>query len=210
MGPHRSDSTRACRAVVVALGLALAPGGCTGVKDPSSPNHFGEGGEAGEGDDDTGDDGSTTDLLDDDGGPTTTPTTADDDDGAGTTGPSTDTGSSTASEDTLGLDDTSTAGGETTLATGDSGTDTFSDGTVQVEVVISEMWESGECDDITVTNISDEDVTWEIELELPGTIYNLWNANVVESDGVGTFTGVDFNATIAPGASAMFGFCVNY
>jgi hypothetical protein len=208
MGSRRSDSTRACRAA--ALALALAPG--CGVKDPGSPNHFGEAGEDGEGDDDdTGGETSTDDTFDDDGGPSTLPTTADDD-GADSTGsdPSTDTGTTgtDGGEETIGLDDTSTAGAETAIE--DSGTDTFSDGTVDVQVVISEMWERGECDDVTVTNISDDDVIWEIELELPGTIYNLWNANIVEADGVGTFTGVDFNASIAPGASAMFGFCVNY
>lgn len=209
MGSRRSESTRACRAVAVALVLA-APGCAT---DPSSPNHFGEGGETGDdGDDDSGDSESTTDPFDDDGGPSTAtmPTSADDDDGdsTGSTGPDADTGSSTAGGETLGLEDTGTSG--TSGATGDSGNDSFDDGSVHVEVEISEMWETGECDDITVTNVSDEDVTWEIELELPGTIYNLWNANIVEADGVGTFTGVDFNETIAPGASAMFGFCVNY
>ena len=209
MGSRRSDSTRACRAA--ALALALAPG-CS-VKDLGSPNHFGEAGEDGAGDDDdeTGGETSTDDTFDDDGGPSTLPTTAADD-GADSTGsdPSTDTGTTgtDGGEETAGLEDTSTAGAET--GSEDSGTDTFSDGTVDVQVVISEMWESGECDDVTVTNISDDDVMWEIELELPGTIYNLWNANIVEADGVGTFTGVDFNASIAPGASAMFGFCVNY
>ena len=72
------------------------------------------------------------------------------------------------------------------------------------------VWAEGECNDVTVTNISDAAITWEIMLELPGTITTAWNTTYSVQGDVGTFSGVDYNATIDPGAAAQFGFCVTY
>jgi len=106
--------------------------------------------------------------------------------------------------------DEDTGDDPTTGTTGDGsdGTDTFNDGTVEVEVITDSMHAAGQCDHVTVTNVSGMPVTWEIELPLPGTIDQVWNAEVVEAGGMGTFTGADFNATLDPGAMAMFGYCV--
>jgi hypothetical protein len=200
------------RDVLATVALVVAAGGCRAEKSTGTPNPFHEdggqdGADDGGGETSDGGEDTTTDGLDDGPSTATTPTSADPDDGAPESSEGTSTGDGSG-EETLGLDDTSTSAGET-AATGESG-DSYGDGTIEVTVVVTEMWESGECDDVTVTNVSAGDVMWEVELELPGTIYNLWNANIVEMDGVGTFTGVDFNATIGPDESAMFGFCVNY
>jgi endoglucanase len=42
-----------------------------------------------------------------------------------------------------------------------------------------------------------------------GTITNLWSANVAEADGQWAFTGVEWNATLEPGATTSFGFCAS-
>lgn len=81
---------------------------------------------------------------------------------------------------------------------------------LEVTVVQNGVWAEGECNDVTVTNISDAAITWEIMLELPGTITTAWNTTYAVSGDTGTFSGVDYNATIEPAASAQFGFCVTY
>ena len=50
-------------------------------------------------------------------------------------------------------------------------------------------------------------MTWSITLLPDGTIGSLWGANVEETDAGWTFTGVDYNAELAPGASTSFGYC---
>jgi xyloglucan-specific exo-beta-1,4-glucanase len=133
-------------------------------------------------------------------------------------GPDPVTSSSAGSEDsgtTAAVDpDSGSSGGESGTSGASSsssgGFDTTNDGTLMVEVSVQSMWPTGECDDVTVTNVSDEVVVWEVELELPGTITMAWNTTWSEMAGTGTFAGVDFNASLDPGAAAMFGFCVEY
>jgi hypothetical protein len=81
---------------------------------------------------------------------------------------------------------------------------------LEVSVVQNGVWAEGECNDVTVTNISDGAITWEIALELPGTITTAWNATYSVEGDIGIFAGVEYNATIDPAASAQFGFCVTY
>lgn len=113
-----------------------------------------------------------------------------------------------------GTDSSTSGSDQTTSSTTGEGSsddaDTFNDGTLDVEVSNQSMFPQGQCDDVLVTNISAMDVTWEVELPLPGTIDQVWNADVVEMPGSGVFTGVAFNATLAPGMQAMFGYCVLY
>jgi hypothetical protein len=81
---------------------------------------------------------------------------------------------------------------------------------LEVTVVQNGVWAEGECNDVTVTNVSEAAITWEIVLELPGTITTAWNTTYAVEGNLGTFAGVDYNATIEPAASAQFGFCVTY
>lgn len=120
-----------------------------------------------------------------------------------------DSGTSSGESSTDGGSSSESSTG-TPIGEESTGIDTYDDGTVSVEVSVQSMWEAGECDDVVVTNVSAETITWEIELELPGTIDMLWNAELTEMDGVGTFVGVAFNAELDPGEAAMFGFCVTY
>jgi cellulase/cellobiase CelA1 len=164
------------------------------------------------------DDGETTfgDTFDD-GNPSTSSTTSTTSDATTsmTTGPGDGTETTAVDTATTGGMDTTTgpadSSGGTTTAAGSDGNDTFEDGDVHVEIQLQNMWNEGECNDVTVTNISNMQVTWEVDIDVAGAIYQLWNAEVVAEMGmVTTFSGVAFNESLAPSQSAMFGFCVNY
>ncbi len=184
----------------VALLLLSSLAGCSEDEGDEGASLFGDGGPpsmpeltGGEATDGT----TGTDSADDAPPPPPPPPPPGDDDG--TTGdpmPGTDTGGDTT--------------GSAEESSSDEGNDTFNDGTLDVEVINQSMFPQGQCDDVIVTNVSAMSVTWEIELPLPGMIDMSWNCNIVEAGGMGTFTGVDFNATLDPGAQAMFGYCVLY
>ena len=139
--------------------------------------------------------------------PTTAPGEAGSDEGSSS---ATDDsgGSGTSDGGTTGTSSEST-GSESSSSTGVA--DTSNDGVLDVAVTVQSTWQDGECDDVTVTNVSAMPVAWQVDVPLPGTIGMLWNATEVsEAGGVGTFAGVDFNASLDPGAAAMWGFCVDY
>ncbi len=116
-------------------------------------------------------------------------------------------------DDTTGdmPNDTGGPGEDTgTPETGGSSSGPAPEPDVEVTVTQTGTWPEGECNDVTVTNISDAQLEWEVRLVLDGAITNVWNA-VATPDGDDTvFVGVDYNASIAPAASAQFGFCIAY
>ena len=80
--------------------------------------------------------------------------------------------------------------------------------TIEVYVREDSNWGAGYCNTVTVTNMSDEEIEWEITLEVPGTISNCWNAvNTDIGDGQVNFVGSGWNSFLAPNQSAEFGFC---
>jgi cellulase/cellobiase CelA1 len=76
-------------------------------------------------------------------------------------------------------------------------------------LVVNSDWGSGYCVDATVTNSGSAAVTWSVHTASDGTIGSLWNANLAEDGTDWVFTGVDWNATLEPGASTSFGYCAN-
>jgi hypothetical protein len=80
------------------------------------------------------------------------------------------------------------------------------------EVTISttlDEWQSGYTLQVVVTSVVDYEVEWGIEMEVRGTIVNLWNAEASGDSGDVTFSGVDWNRVLPPGGSAEFGFVGN-
>ena len=70
-------------------------------------------------------------------------------------------------------------------------------------------WSNGYQGQITVTNDSSSQLTsWRVELDLPAgtTVNQVWNAEQTRSGNRYTFTNVSWNGTLAPRASAAFGF----
>lgn len=69
-------------------------------------------------------------------------------------------------------------------------------------------WGEGLCEQVTVRNTSSRQVIWRVSRQLDGQISQLWNA-ASEPGAAGTrFRGVSWNATLDPGASAHFGYCL--
>jgi Protein of unknown function (DUF1592)/Protein of unknown function (DUF1588)/Protein of unknown function (DUF1595)/Protein of unknown function (DUF1587)/Cellulose binding domain/Protein of unknown function (DUF1585) len=81
---------------------------------------------------------------------------------------------------------------------------------VEVTVVQTGLWAEGECNEVTVTNVSDAAVTWEVRFTLQGEINSLWNAVTVADGDDTVFSGAPHNLSIEPAASAQFGFCLAY
>jgi hypothetical protein len=67
---------------------------------------------------------------------------------------------------------------------------------------------SGYCHTYELTNTGSAPVTWSVSLALGGMLNQNWESKVTGNTGTVTFSGVDYNATLAPGQSAQFGFCV--
>lgn len=80
---------------------------------------------------------------------------------------------------------------------------------VSYTATVDSDWNTGYQLTIDVTNISSETITWSIAFKVDGTIASIWNATSSDANGLTTFKGVDWNATLEPGQSASFGFVAN-
>lgn len=78
---------------------------------------------------------------------------------------------------------------------------------LNVNVRTQSKWNAGYCNQIRVTNPSTQDVVWSIQLQVDGTITQLWNAVRSGSGKRLTFSGVAWNATLKPKQQIQFGFC---
>jgi endoglucanase len=47
-----------------------------------------------------------------------------------------------------------------------------------------------------------------VTIPVNGMVNNSWNCTLAQNGSEATVSGASYNATIAPGASASFGFCV--
>jgi hypothetical protein len=74
-------------------------------------------------------------------------------------------------------------------------------------VTEASRWETGYCANARVENQTDAELRWAVEHRLEGTLSNLWNAEGSGDTGRVVFRGVAWNATLAPGQSAEFGWC---
>ena len=94
--------------------------------------------------------------------------------------------------------------------TGDTGGDMDAPAGIEFERKVDSMWAAGECDTVTVKNVSDAPITWYVVLDLQGTLVNFWNAKVTPQGDRTRFDGEAYNATVDPQQSTSFGFCLNY
>lgn len=195
---------------VVAIGGAL---GCGVVGDPNGGVPFGPAPGYPDDSEGTTDGGeeydleSTTDPF-----PSSTSTSS-------TT--STSTSSTTSTTDTSTTSETST---ETSTTNGDSSTSTTTDASSSTEtgdppidvdgieytLTVDSAWPSGECDTVSLENVSNDAITWAIQLEVQGTVNQAWNATATQVGTTATFVGVVHNATLDPGETTEFGFCLAF
>ena len=75
------------------------------------------------------------------------------------------------------------------------------------QVQIQSDWGTGYCADVTVTNAGRSSMTWQISLQVTGTISQFWNAHVSQKGSSITASGLDWNSVIDPQSSRDFGFC---
>jgi hypothetical protein len=80
-------------------------------------------------------------------------------------------------------------------------------GPISVARTRQSEWPTGFCDEVKVQNTSTSPVAWSVELDVMGSIQNAWNAAASAAGARTRFVGVTWNATLAPGAEAAFGFC---
>lgn len=80
-------------------------------------------------------------------------------------------------------------------------------GEVDFELVEQSRWDAGYCADGIVRNPGPEPVVWAVTIEVEGVLDNVWNAQRSGDSGRVTFRGDDWNAEVAPGGEARFGFC---
>jgi len=104
----------------------------------------------------------------------------------------------------------SDAGNESGDASGD---DAANEGPSPAELTISieayTDWGTGYCANGSVTNDGPASTTWGFSWPVEGEIYNIWEATATPMGDLVYFTGVASNASLAPGATASFGFCAN-
>ncbi|MEO1267605.1 MAG: cellulose binding domain-containing protein, partial [Myxococcota bacterium] len=83
-----------------------------------------------------------------------------------------------------------------------------SDG-LTVEIIEQSRWPTGYCADVNVTNTTNADITWTINLDIQGSISDMWNAERDGDSGRITVRGVSWNSSLGSGQTASFGFCAN-
>ncbi|NVB39653.1 DUF1592 domain-containing protein [Pseudenhygromyxa sp. WMMC2535] len=104
-----------------------------------------------------------------------------------------------------------TEGGEDTSDEGDEGSEgpSMTDG-IEIEIMVDSMWGQGECDTVHVYNVTDAPISWEVSIELPGTLANYWNAVASVDAELTTFVGESHNSTVEAQGTVSFGYCVDY
>ncbi len=82
----------------------------------------------------------------------------------------------------------------------------------RTETTTTSRWEDGYCVEIEVSNDGETAArTWQVVLDLEGTIATLWSATVEDSTtGRFVFSGIDgYNATLGAGRITTFGACLD-
>jgi len=91
-------------------------------------------------------------------------------------------------------------------------------GELSAVVDLYDDWGAGACGEAIVTNEGPQSVVWEVNVDLPGTVTHLWDAEIHESNHPQSHhsalphawrvVGADWNRTLGPGDSTTFGFCL--
>jgi cellulase/cellobiase CelA1 len=109
----------------------------------------------------------------------------------------------------VGTTGTTTGGGSTSSGSGSSGgTSSAPAPAVLVTPQVSQSWDGGFLDNVTIANNGSVGLSgWEVAITTPDVITNLWNAVTLSHTGDTYILGNEpYNATIAAGATASFGF----
>jgi hypothetical protein len=80
---------------------------------------------------------------------------------------------------------------------------------VAIDTHQDSSWATGYCDTVKVTNTGTAPVDWTAHIPADGTITQVWSATQTTAGSDWVFSGVDFNRTLPPAATASFGFCAS-
>lgn len=77
----------------------------------------------------------------------------------------------------------------------------------KVQVTVDNDWGSGYCAHVDVTNSGVTSAKWNVTVAITGKVNDLWNAVWTSAGSSIKVSGFGWNESIAPNASAQFGFC---
>ncbi|MGH1492269.1 MAG: cellulose binding domain-containing protein [Acidimicrobiales bacterium] len=142
---------------------------------------------------------------------TTTTATTTTPDTTTTTADSADTDADSVGGGTDDTESTTSTESSTSLSDGGAEDHPLTTPGIRTSTTITSQWEDGYCMQIEVINETVDRDSWEVGLDLDGTIATLWNATVFEmSSGTFVFSGLeDYNVTIQAGAVTSFGACID-
>jgi endoglucanase len=83
-------------------------------------------------------------------------------------------------------------------------------GDFEVATHTDSKWNAGQCDRVTVKNLTDHALIWSVKLTVMGTITDKWNTTTSGTTGEVTFSGADWNKSVAANATVEFGYCVAF
>ncbi len=78
---------------------------------------------------------------------------------------------------------------------------------IEVKIDRTVEWDTGFCEDIQITNITDNTIQWRAELIIDGIIDEIWNANYTQTDNLLIANGVSYNSELTANKSTTFGYC---
>jgi len=101
--------------------------------------------------------------------------------------------------------------GSSSNSAGSSGSSGSSGSTSAAVIALRPIndWATGYCTNVDVSNPNATPLTWSATLTISGTVSSSWNATLSQSGNTLTAAGVDWNKTLAAGATTQFGFCAN-
>jgi len=87
-------------------------------------------------------------------------------------------------------------------------------GNFNIDIEISNDWETGYCADVTISTDATNPVIWDArifldEYPLIGEPYNVWDANWSYSEPIFSASGLAYNDTVTSGSPAYWGYCAN-
>lgn len=73
----------------------------------------------------------------------------------------------------------------------------------------SSDWGAGYCNNVTVRNVGSTTVDWAVQLTVAGRVSQAWNVVWSQAGSTLNASGVDWNRSVAPGASRDWGYCAD-
>jgi len=80
-------------------------------------------------------------------------------------------------------------------------------GDISVESSTIDEWKSGFCKLVSVSNTTENVISWEVNLTVQGSIFQVWDATYVQNGEMVTYQGDENTALLNPDETESFGYC---